>query len=157
MRKVLLALAMLLAAAPAYANGYAPYTTSTDRVGARLASVALNASAGTRTFTLTELARKFSTVVMQVDFTYGAATTVTISCTGSMDLGATFASITVLDTATGTLTILPTITFPTGSVSGNFFAQLAVTGIDQLKCVMSGAGAGSSDFVTVYATDVVGQ
>jgi hypothetical protein len=155
MRKLALVLGILLAPAVASAQTLAPYTRS-NNFGAQLSGIALNASSATRTTTLT-LNGQFASVVYQIDYTYSAATTVTMTCTNSLNGGSTYGGITITDLNAGTITkASAALTYTTGSASAVLVVELGAHGVDHQKCVFGGASAGSGDLVTVTPVGVVG-
>lgn len=156
MRNLLLAAALLLSPAAVLA-AQAP-SVLYDYRGAVLGGVALNASAATRTATVTGLGKKYSRLIWQVDYTYSAATTVTLTCSGSTNEAASYGVKTSTSVSAGAGTVSAYVdTYTTGGASNNLLIEYDVAGLDAFKCVFGGASAGAGDLVTVYATAVVGQ
>lgn len=155
-RNILLASLLIAAPVALHADTEAPFATTRD-FGKVIDAKALNAAAGSLTITLTGLGKHYSTASIQTDFTWAAASTVVFTCSGSMNAGTSYAPISVLNSISGALSALPAITWTTSSLSANIPLQISAIGLDNIKCVLSGAGAGGSDFVTSYAAVTVGQ
>lgn len=120
-----------------------------------LDAVALNASAATRTFALD--VQSMSKLLVWVDFTYAAATTVVLTPSASPNGGTLYGRVTSTAVAAGAGTVsLYTDTYTTGAASAIFLVEYDVRGMDYFKVVFSGASAGASDLVTVYCTGVCG-
>jgi hypothetical protein len=112
---------------------------------------AADLSTGPTTITLD--VRSFSLIKLQVRLVRGGlATDVNIKCEESDD-GTTWSKVTTTDAA-GVTTEL-SLTFAT-TVTVNFTVRPDVTGFINFRCTFTGAGATSSDLITVLASDVRG-
>lgn len=119
-----------------------------------LSGVALNASAGTRTITLST--EGYSKLLVQVNFTYAAATTLTSQFTCSLN-GVTYGRRTSKSTTAGAVTVsASTETYTTGGASVVLNYEYDVRGCSDISVVYGGASGGASDLITVQATAVVG-
>jgi hypothetical protein len=129
-----------------------------------LEGVALNATAALRTITVPIAQAKAATgegyekLVVVVDFTYNAATTVVLTPTCSIDGGSTYASetSTAITAGAGSVSIYAD-TYTTGAASAVFRVVYDVAGCTHYKIVFSGASAGASDLVDVQAALTVGE
>lgn len=129
------------------------FKTSADSAN-MLSGVALNASEGTRTLELVT-SKNWSRVKLEILYTYSAATTLTIAPTFSLD--GTYASETSGVTADGIRTLSQlTDTYTTNGASANLIVSYDVSGMQSVKFVFGGAGAGAGDLVTVQAVAVSG-
>ena len=159
--KLLTLLAALLFAAPAMAEqGYLTVSKHT----LALDGVALNAAAATRTVTatLTENSEAtgrpvYSKLLLVVDFTYAAATTVTAQFSCSVD-GTNYGRRTSTSTASGASTIYAeTGTYTTGAASILLTLEYDVRGCKMVQVLLGGAGAGASDLVDATWVAVAGS
>ena len=108
--------------------------------------------------------QKYAKLEVNVDYTYSAATAVTIvmSCTkidGQPPVaGSTYFRRTSSSTASGTRTVyLLSETHTTVAASASYTVEYGVRTCDKVKLVFSGASAGAGDLVTVTAQGVVGR
>lgn len=114
-----------------------------------LAGVALNATAGTRTVTLD--VSGLSSLIWQVDLTRSAVTSLTMTCTASLNAGSSYANENSVAIAAGTATLTTLTWTKTLSASQNELIKLDVSVYDKISCLFGGASAGGSDLVDVYA------
>lgn len=123
-----------------------------------LEAVALNGAAATRTVTLSladlnHANRGFEKVVVVIDYTYGAATAVTVTPTLSIDGGTTYGSETSTSISSGTGTVsVYSDSYTTGAANALLRLSYDVAGCTHLKLVIAGTGANGSDLVDVQAT-----
>ena len=129
-----------------------------------LEAVALNAAAATRTYTVSAGALTdapsdgFAKLVVVIDYTYSAATTVTVTPTCSLDGGSTYASETSTSIAAGAGTVsVYSDTYTTGGANAVLRLVYDVSGCTHYKLVFGGASAGAGDLVDVQAALVVGE
>lgn len=136
-----------------------PATLVDDR-GAVLSGVALNAAAATRTATILRLDKRYSRIILTIDYTYSAATTVTVTPSASPNTtsgGTTYGRKTSTAIASGAGTVsLYADTYTTSAASATFELEYDCSGRDAMKFVFGGAGAGAGDLITVYAVAVAG-
>lgn len=150
----LLVLAVLLAPVSVFAQQSSQsrviYSNPTNGARALLSGVALNAAANLRTISLSVAGR--SNLSIQVDLTRVAATTLTMSCKSSLNGGLTYADITDQIVTSGVGTLAPHVWSRdvTGGSSGTII-DMSVGTYDAVQCVFSGASAGASDLISVYA------
>lgn len=130
----------------------------------KIESVALNATAALRTLTVEVAQVKRTTgdgyekLVVVVDFTWAAASTVVLTPTCSIDGGSTYASETSTSIAAGAGTVSPYAdTYTTGGASAVFRVVYDVSGCTHYKIVFSGASAGATDLIDVQAALTVGE
>jgi hypothetical protein len=129
-----------------------------------LAAVALNASAATRTITVPVAQARLSTgdgysrLIVGVDFTYAAATTVTLTPTCSLDGGTTYFSVTSTAITAGAGAVsLYVDTYTTSAASAKFSVGYDVGACTHFKIVFGGASAGAGDLVDIQAALTVGE
>lgn len=137
--------------------------TSGTRTVNLLDGVALNATAATRTITLltadgvqADNAPGYTKLRVQVDYTWTAASTVTLTPTCSQD-GTNYAAPTTRSCSSGTCTLYPQVDSRPVTASENFTVEYDIRGCRSFKVLFGGASAGASDLVTVMATAIVGQ
>jgi hypothetical protein len=119
--------------------------------GAILSAVALNGAAGTRTATLT-LDKRFTRCTVVDDYTYSAATSVTITPTVSIDGGTTYGNITSESISSGAAEQSSYVVTETGTASWTQRHSYDVEGCDKLKLVYAGGGTpGAGDLITAKA------
>jgi hypothetical protein len=120
-----------------------------------LSAVALNASAGSRTFTLP--VSRYAKTVVQVDLTRTAATDLQLTCTGSLNGGATYGEIasTSISAGVGTMSAYRDVFALT--TSRNILFEYDTRNYDSFRCVVSGTSGGAADTINVYASSAVGQ
>lgn len=148
----LFSLIALLIGSTAYAANYDGQYVLSKPLGVQLSGVALNASAATRTITIVP-AQQYARVLFTVNFTYAAATTVTITPTCTDSASTTKGSILSGNVASGVSTdVAYTRSVATGSASMNFQWNFGIAGEHTCSFVFAGASAGASDLVTVSAT-----
>lgn len=154
MKKFLLALLML---SPAVARAeQSALPTRVYEYGALFSQVALNAAAGSRTATLP--VSGMAKMLIQLDYTWAAASTVVITETCNLDGSASiFASPTSSSTVSGARTLYPIVTTRPVSATENFIVEFDVRGMKKCKYIISGASGGSSDLFDAIFTGVVGQ
>ena len=116
----------------------------------------LNGVAGVRTFKLK--VQGYSTVGCNINYTYGAATSVTLTPSISRDNGSSYGPMTT-NNSNGTLGANAAYTDTyTGTSSVNWPVSYDVRTMDWLQIVVSGGGSPtSSDVVTVSCIAAVGQ
>jgi hypothetical protein len=122
-----------------------------------LSAVALNASAGARTLEITNLKKRFRRIYLFVNYTYSAATSVTLTPTASPD-GTNYYGYgsTLVDTGVGAVSG-PYVDTKTGTSSWDLVFEYNVSARDSFKCVFSGGGApGAGDLITVRAVAEIG-
>lgn len=158
-------IAFLLAslAAPALAVEQGHLTVRPAKL--ELDDVALNAAAATRTVTanLTQDSTigagsraLYSKLIVVVNFTYAAATTVTAQFSCSLD-GTVYGRRTSTSTSAGASTIYAeTGTYTTGAASIILTLEYDVRGCKSAKVLLGGASAGASDLVDATWTAVAG-
>jgi hypothetical protein len=161
--RFLAVIATLALAAPAWADQ--GFLVVTPPVLA-LDGVALNdAQAADRTLSVTLTDTNvvttgravYSKLIVTVDFTYAAATTVTAQFTCSLD-GTTYGRRTSTSTSAGASTIYAeTGTYTTGGASAVLNLEYDVRGCRAVKVLLGGAGAGASDLVDVTWVAVAGS
>ncbi len=166
MARALIIAALVLApvAASAYADKTSQRRYTTDgaicQVGSAsackvLSAKALNGAAATLTFTMD--VEGYSQLNIQVDHTFSAATAFTVTCSGSLNGGSTYARMTATSISGGTGTVSKYLdSYATGSASTNIILEYRVHGYDKVQCVLDDTGADGSDLVTVYAKASVG-
>jgi len=115
-----------------------------------LNAVAANAAAASRTFTIDT--STFVKMVLQVDYVWTAGTAVTMTCSGSINQGSSYASITSTSIAAGTGTVSPYVDSFAVTASANFLLEYDVRIYDRLRCVAAVTGGGANDTITVYAS-----
>ncbi len=126
-----------------------------------LEGVALNATVGTRTVTvtlgLTNYPAPYSKILVGVFFTWAAASTVTAVYSCSLD-GTNFATKTsrAITAGAGTISLFGD-TYTTGGASADLLLELDVRGCRAIKIVFGGADAGVSDLVNVQMTALAGN
>ena len=120
-----------------------------------LSVVPLNGAAGTRTFTIANLAG-YATIQFWMNFDYTAkAGTVTTTCTGGPTAVDNDYTLTVCDpvAATGTCVVVSSgIMTSEGSLSADtkWDTRLGVRGVDNVSCVVSHDGTpGATDLISV--------
>ena len=124
-------------------------------LGVQLTGVALNAAAATRTITVTP-AQQWGRVLLTVNYTYSAATTVTITPTCTDNTALTKGSVVAGTLSAGVITdVALSRSWTTGAASANFQWSFDVAGQASCAFVLSGASAGAGDLVTVSASLVV--
>jgi len=132
--------------------GYDGEYVLSKSLGVLLNGVALNANAGSRTITVTPN-QQYVRLILTVNFTYGAASTVTVTPKCTDNALTTAGSITSASVSSGTSTdTVYTRSFATGSASANFQWSFSVLGAYQCTYLLGGASAGSSDTVVVTGT-----
>ena len=148
---LLLSTAALAAPPTAPVTNVQAFTASTEV----LTAVALNAAAATRTVTIVT-GKLFSGLLVDVRYTYSAATTVTVTPTCTHD-GTNYVSMTTASISGGarTLSVLAD-TYTTGGASAALGVSYDVSACQAVKLVFGGASAGAGDLVTVRAFGVVG-
>lgn len=181
MKRALLALALLLCASSALAQTTATGTTTgqtpsivapalrrikfSGNAGTAycnpngacpvLNSVAANASSAARTFLL--FVGGYSVLKLQLNYTYSSGSAEVLSCSESLDGGATFGNVTSTAIAAGAGTVSSYSDNLAVSANVNITLGYDVRTDDWVKCTWSATGGGSSDKVTVFATAAVGQ
>jgi len=124
-----------------------------------LDGIALNATASTRTIDV-EIGpsrAEWAKVSVIVDYTYTAATTVVATPTCSQD-GTLYASFTSRSISSGAAAVSPLVdTYTTGGANATYILEYDVRSCKNFKIVFSGASAGASDLVDVYAAVIVGD
>jgi len=149
MKKILTYLTLIAFPAIALAT---PSSHEARTVGTLLSAVALNATAATRTITLTEQnMRGFSVAALFIDFNRTAATDVSMTCTGSMDAGTTYFQFQSCDVSAGDCTSTDASWTRTISANDEFIWRVDTMGIPRVQCLFAGTSAGGSDTVTVSA------
>ena len=150
MKKLFIALAVLLWPALA-GTAQNPTSHAFKKLQTTLINdVALNAAAGTRTFALTEQdMRGYGILTVFVDFAHSAATDVQMVCSASDDQGTTDFPVQSCAVAAGVCT--STDANWTKAVAGNdeWIWRVDIVGIPYLECVFSGTSGGASDKVVV--------
>lgn len=116
-----------------------------------LEGVALNAAPGTRTTTLT-LEKKWSKVVVLIDYTFGACDNLTVTPTISMDDAVTFGEKTTRTCTSGACVVNTWV--DTKDVSAASFittVEYDVRGLSNLSLLFGGATCNGSDLIDVQA------
>lgn len=122
-----------------------------DDFGNVLNAIALNGSAATRTAEI-NLGKRFTRITLVLNYTYSAATSVTLTPTKSIDGGTTYASYTSKAITSGTAAVSAYTEVVTGTASFIYETTFDVEGVDKFKIVMSGGGSpGAGDLLTVKA------
>jgi len=153
MKKLLLAATTALALFVAPVTAGASETRKTHKftdLGTLLSAVALNATAATRTLTVTQAdLLGHGLLVVYIDYTNSSATTVTMVCSASDDSGTKEFTIQSCDVAAGNCTSSDNLF--TNAVSGDedFTWRVDVLGFIHVTCILGGASADGSDLVTV--------
>jgi hypothetical protein len=117
-----------------------------------LSNIALNASAATRTFTVSkDNIHGMAKVVLTVKRTRVAGTDLTMTCTQSPDSGATKGTVQVCEYEAGTGTCTHyTNTWRSGtSTTETLTWEIGVLGYGQLDCTFVSTSAGATDLLTV--------
>lgn len=125
-----------------------------------LNAVALNGAAGTRTLTLDtgSIGDGYGRLLVVLDYTYGAATAVTVTPSCSSDGGTTYGQETSTSIASGTGTVSAySDSYTTGAANKTLRLKYDVTGCDHYKLIFAGTGANGSDLVNVQAALIVGD
>jgi hypothetical protein len=129
-----------------------------------LEGVALNASAALRTITVPIAQVKaaggdgFDKLVVAVEFTWAAASTVVLTPTLSIDGGSTYVADTNTVFTAGAGAIAARVdTYTTGGASATFRSTFDVPGCTHYKIVFSGASGGATDLIDVQAVLVGGD
>jgi hypothetical protein len=135
-------------------------------LGTLLDDVALNAAAASRTFTVgptigpnnNQRLFGFSTVVLDVAYTYANTGTLTFTCTGTgLDSSTADKTLTTCTTASGTCTLnwAGSVVTPSLSASKKFVFPLGVGALQAITCVVAHSGTPSaSDKITVVGTAI---
>jgi hypothetical protein len=138
----------------------APYTNAKID-NDKLSSVALNASAGTRTIT-ENLYRAgvqqpaYSKARLVIAYTYSAATTVTVAFKCSLD-GTNYGQVMARSVSGSTATVSTlTDSYTTGAASANLMLEYDVRGCLAAQWLFGGASAGANDKVTVDVALIAG-
>jgi len=150
MKRFLFALSLVLVSVTAHARWKVANDSCTAVNCKLLNAVAATAAAASRTVTIATTGRVKAT--LQVDYVYSAGTAVTATCTGSLNQGTSYASLTSTSVAAGTGTVTPYVdSFAISAASANFLLEYDVRTYDRLKCVFAVTGGGAGDTLTVYA------
>ena len=150
MKRIAFVFALLLASVPAQAR-YKVANTDCTLVNCRLLNgVAGNAAAALRTFTINT--GTFVKTTLQVDYVWTAGTAVTMTCSGSLNQGASYGRVTSTSVAAGTGTVTPYTDSRAVTASENFLLEYDVRTYDRLQCVVAVTGGGADDTITVYAS-----
>lgn len=144
---------LLIVALPLQVFAYSEVRWLNSGTQTVLSAVALNASAGTRTFTITNgLNKGMGWLSLQVQYTYSAATTVTLTCQGSIDQSSNLANFELCADSSGVCTSSDrSFSRATAGASAKWLWLVDVRGADDVSCVLGGANAGAGDLVTVKA------
>jgi len=127
-----------------------------DKACAVLSAVPLNAAAASRTMLFN--VRGYSTLKIQINYTYSAATVVIATPSCSQDNNTTYGSETSTGVISGTGTVsVYTDNYTTGAANAKIVLTYDTRGCDWYKVILSGTGAGAGDLVTTYAVAAVGQ
>ena len=149
MKRIIFALVLLFSAS-AQARRHVANTTCALEQCELLNAVAANAAAASRTFEIDVTGWVKATI--QVDYIYTAGTAVTMTCTGSLNQGLSYASLTSTAITAGTGTVTAYVdSFAVAAASANFLLEYDVRTYDKLKCVAAVTGGGAADTITVYA------
>lgn len=142
----LLLLASSLASAQNIPVGHGQYD-----LGTLASSVACNASSGTRTFTLsTGRPAGFGLMALQLNFTYNAATAVSMTCEGSLDGGTSWAKAQICTVSGSTCTLTQATWSHATSASENWMMRVDFLGAPDVRCTVACTGGGASDTWTIY-------
>jgi hypothetical protein len=115
-----------------------------------LNGVAGNAAAALRTFTVDT--STFVKLTLQVNYVWSTGTAVTMTCSGSLDQGNTYASLTSTSIAAGTGTVSPYVDSYAVTASANFLLEYDVRTYDRIRCVAGCTGCGANDSLTIYGS-----
>ena len=148
--KRFLILSLMLLSIPAFARYKVASSNCTVVNCPQLSAVASNAAAALRTFTIDT--STFVKLTLQVNYVWATGTAVTMTCTGSIDQGTTYASLTSTSIAAGTGTVKPYVDSFAVTASANFLLEYDVRTLDRLRCVAAVTGGGANDTITVYAS-----
>lgn len=156
MSRFILAFALLALPSVGFAAAKAPTTfvrpiTSTEM----LSAVPLNASAATRTITLTTQ-KNWAKLRVRVAYTYSAATSVTLTPTCSLDGTNYTAPVTRVCTA-GSCEAAPHTDIENGTANFDLMWDYDVRGCANFKIVFSGGSPGAGDLITTQASVIVGD
>lgn len=110
-----------------------------------LNAVACTASPTNRTFTIP--VSHYNVTTIQIDYTWAAAETdLTLTCTASLNAGASYASITSSNIASGVGTLSPYHDDEPVSASGNILVDYKTARYDSMKCVVAVTACASGTF-----------
>lgn len=160
MRKILCCLPILLASLTASAASLVQSTYA----GQPLDGVALNAAAASRTATI-NTRRLWGKLVFTLDYTYSAATAVTVTMTCDIGGGA-YGSLTARTTGTTTMytrAVTDTVCDNDGATdapacaSATLNLEYDVRACDNVKLLVGSTAGGASDLIDGYVSLVVGQ
>jgi hypothetical protein len=117
-----------------------------------ITDVALDAAVELRTFTVAKLRGRWQRLTIGVAYVKGGggdATALIVTCTGSMDAGATFKKITSTAVATGIGTVSPySDLYPLAGGDEGFLVSYDIVNLDQLKCILAGTGTIATHEIT---------
>jgi len=114
--------------------------------------IALNATASTRTFEVTEQeVQGYGLLDVYINHTNSAATDVQMDCNASNDAGATDFAIQSCSITAGVCTSTDANWTKAVAASDTWVWRIDILGFPRVNCVFSGTSAGGSDTVTVTA------
>ena len=145
---LLLSLPALAAPAPVGAN-------VVEERGVVLSAVAANAVAATRTFTVTNTGGSGGMLILWANFTWSAASAVTMTCSASNDAGATLYALQDGATAAGVQTLTDAVKSKAVTASKKWPMRFDILGFSFVSCVYAATGGGASDLMTMRASVVV--
>ena len=147
MRTIKIALALLTLTA---CSGRDTGLHSTQKLGALLTAQTL---ASSRSFSLTESQlRGYAVLSVMINFTYNAATAITMSCTGNDGVSASAFIPQSCDTANGVCTATDASFTKAVSASKILVYRVNIVGFNAVTCTIAGTGGGASDLITVNGT-----
>lgn len=118
-----------------------------------ITDAALDGAAGLRTFTVAKLRGRWQRLTIGIEYEKGAsgdADAITITCTGSMDAGATFKKITSTAVAAGVGTVKPySDIYGLAGGDEGFIVGYDIVNLDQFSCVVAGTGTITTHTITV--------
>ena len=148
---------LVLAASPSEPKHASMY------LGALISAKPLNGAASTLTFTVGPTLGDgrtalfgYSTITLDVDYTYSAGGVLVFTCTGTgIPVAASATRVpTTMTVAAGAATLnwSGVISTPTLSTDKSFYFPIGLNGTQAFKCVLSMSGAAAGDIVSVYGT-----
>lgn len=144
-----LSLLCALTLAPSLAMATTQGRHSTAPQGTLLSAVACNASAANRTLSLSN-PDGYGVAILQFDFTYNAATAITLTCNVSLDGGTTYAPLQSCAVSSGVCTSTDASWSKAVSANDDWAWRIDFLSAPNVQCTVACTGGGASDTVTVY-------
>lgn len=148
-------LALLIAVAPFAAHAQQDGTELRNvPIGTLLNNIALDAAAGTRTFTVAEATlnkagRGYSTLGLTFVHTNNTSTDIGWTCTCAGTKGGTEGTLQSCTVSSGVCTLNDASWTKTVSGNKNFYVPMTITGCRPITCVVTSTGASSTDKLTL--------